>query len=289
MNSAVFIDVNKDKAAGEAMDIYQATPFLSPTKVSEGSYEDAVGSDIVIITSGVARKPGQTRIDLAKINVGIIKSISKEIVKVCPDAIYIVVANPVDVLTYEFIKSSGISPNKVIGSGTSLDTARLKAKLAEIFKINSMQIDAFCFGEHGDTQFIPWSLARIGGVPIDEYHKSMTTKYTELPEFNKDEVYDYVKKSGGYIIQKKGATYNGVASAVTYICKSIFGGVDTILCISSLLNGEYGAKDVCLSTLAVVSSEGIKTTLTPALTDSEVEKFKASAIAMRKVIEEVNA
>lgn len=284
----VFIDVNKDKAAGEAMDIYQATPFLSPTKVIEGSYEDAEGSDIVIITSGVARKPGQTRIDLAKTNVNIINSISKDIAKVCPNAIYIIVANPVDVLTYAFIKASGIPANKVIGSGTSLDTARLKAKLAEIFKINSMQIDAFCFGEHGDTQFIPWSLARIGGVPIDEYHKAMTTKYTELVEFNKDEVYDYVKKSGGYIIQRKGATYNGVASAVTYICKSIFSGADTILCISSLLNGEYGVKDVCLSTLAVVSSEGIKTTLTPTLTESESEKFKASAIAMRKVIEEIN-
>lgn len=286
-NEIVFIDINKSKAFGEAMDIYQSTPYLGSAKVIDGDYEDAKDSDIVIITSGLARKPGQTRIDLAKTNVAIIKSIAKDISKVCPNAVYIIVANPVDILTHAFIKATNIPVSRVIGSGTSLDTARLKAKLAQVFKINVAQIHANCFGEHGDTQFIPWSLVKIGGVHVDDYVNSMTTKYTELEEFDKDAVLDYVKKSGGVIIQNKGATYNGVAAAVVHICKNILSGIDSIMCLSTLLNGEYGAYDICLSTLVVVGRDGVKTTLTPPLTKEEQEKFLLSAQAMKKVIDEI--
>ena len=288
-NEIVFIDINKSKAFGEAMDIYQSTPYLGSAKVIDGDYEDAKDSDIVIITSGLARKPGQTRIDLAKTNVAIINSIAKDISAVCPNAIYIIVANPVDILTHAFIKATNIPANRVLGSGTSLDTARLKAKLAQIFKINVAQIHANCFGEHGDTQFIPWSLVKISGVHVDEYVNSMTTKYTELEEFDKDAVLEYVKKSGGVIIQNKGATYNGVAAAVVHICKNVLSGIDSIMCLSTLLNGEYGAYGVCLSTLVVVGKEGVKTTLTPPLTKEEQEKFLLSAQAMKKVIDEVEA
>lgn len=288
-NEIVFIDINKSKAFGEAMDIYQSTPYLGSAKVIDGDYEDAKDSDIVIITSGLARKPGQTRIDLAKTNVAIINSIAKNISAVCPNAIYIIVANPVDILTHAFIKATNIPANRVLGSGTSLDTARLKAKLAQIFKINVAQIHANCFGEHGDTQFIPWSLVKIGGVHVDDYLNSMTTKYTELEDFDKDAVLEYVKKSGGVIIQNKGATYNGVAAAVVHICKNVLSGIDNIMCLSTLLNGEYGAYGVCLSTLVVVGKEGVKTTLTPPLTKEEQEKFLLSAQAMKKVIDEVEA
>ena len=288
-NEIVFIDINKSKAFGEAMDIYQSTPYLGSAKVIDGDYEDAKDSDIVIITSGLARKPGQTRIDLAKTNVAIINSIAKDISAVCPNAIYIIVANPVDILTHAFIKATNIPANRVLGSGTSLDTARLKAKLAQIFKINVAQIHANCFGEHGDTQFIPWSLVKISGVHVDEYVNSMTTKYTELEEFDKDAVLEYVKKSGGVIIQNKGATYNGVAAAVVHICKNVLSGIDSIMCLSTLLNGEYGAYGVCLSTLVVIGKEGVKTTLTPQLTKEEQEKFLLSAQAMKKVIDELEA
>lgn len=286
-NEIVFIDINKSKAFGEAMDIYQSTPYLGSAKVRDGDYEDAKDSDIVIITSGLARKPGQTRIDLAKTNVAIIKSIAKDITKVCPNAIYVIVANPVDILTHAFIKETNIPASRVLGSGTSLDTARLKAKLAEIFKVNVSQIHANCFGEHGDTQFIPWSLVRVGGVHVDDYVKSMSVKYTEIEPLDKDGILEYVKKSGGLIIQSKGATYNGVAAAVVHVCKNILSGVDNIMCLSTLLNGEYGVKDVCLSTLVVVGREGVKTTITPPLTQEEQEKFLISAQAMRKVIDEV--
>ena len=284
----VFIDVNKEKALGEAMDIYQATPFLSPAIVKAGEYEDAKDSDVVIITSGIARKPGQTRIDLAQTNVNILKSIAPKITEVAPNAIYIIVANPVDVLTYAFHKFTNIPANRIIGSGTSLDTARLKTRLSEIFKVSPKQVHANVFGEHGDTSFVPWSMARIGGVPIDEYATAITDKEDVKFSFDKEEVVEYVKKSGGVIIQRKGATFNGVAAAVVYICKSLFTGVDSILCLSVLLNGEYGLKDVCVSIPAILGKHGIVSTLTPQMTEEEVEKLKISADAMRAVIEQVN-
>lgn len=286
-SEVVFIDVNKEKALGEAMDIYQSTPFLNPCKVYAGEYEDAKGSDIVIITSGVARKPGQSRIDLAQINVNIIKSIAPSISAVCPDALFVIVANPVDILTYTFHKVSGIPQNRIIGSGTSLDTARLRARLAEIYKVNPAQIDANVFGEHGDTSFIPWSLVRIGGVNASEYAKAIHGD--DLPEnYTQDDIIDFVRKSGGIIISRKGATYNGVAAAVAYICKCILSGADNIMCVSVMLNGEYGESDVCLSIPAIVGIDGVKATLTPALTDEETVKFKASAEAMKAVIAQVN-
>lgn len=283
----VFIDVNKEKALGEAMDIYQATPFLSPAIVRAGDYIDAKDSDVVIITSGIARKPGQSRIDLAQTNVNIIKSIAPEITKVAPNAIYIIVANPVDVLTYTFHQVTNIPTNRIIGSGTSLDTARLKTRLSEIYKVSPKQVHANVLGEHGDTSFVAWSMARIAGVPIDEYSNALINKDEEFL-LDKDEVTEYVKKSGGVIISRKGATYNGVAAAVVYICKALFTGVDSILCLSVLMKGEYGIEDVCLSIPVLLGSQGIVSTLAPALTEKETELLKISAEAMKSVISQVN-
>lgn len=283
----VFIDVNKEKALGEAMDIYQATPFLNPAIVRAGDYEDAKGSDIVVITSGIARKPGQTRIDLAQTNVNILKSIAPQITAVCPDALYVIVANPVDVLTYTFHKVTNIPANRIIGSGTSLDTARLRTRLSEIYKVNPLQIDANVLGEHGDTSFVAWSTAKIGGVNIDEY-ADVIKGGDAIEGYDKDEVVDYIRKSGGIIISRKGATYNGVAAAVAYICKCLYSGVDSVVCLSVLMQGEYGIEDVCLSIPAVVGVGGIKATLTPTLTEEEVAKLQHSAQAMKDVIAQVN-
>lgn len=282
-SEVVFIDVNNEKALGEAMDIYQATPFLSPAKVYAGEYKDAVDSDIVVITSGIARKPGQSRIDLAQTNVNIIKSIAPQIAAVCPNALYVVVANPVDVLTYTFCKVSGIPENRVIGSGTSLDTARLRTRLAELYDVNPMQIDANVFGEHGDSSFVPWSLVRIAGITLDEF-----SKQTGKALCDKDDVVDYVRKSGGIIISRKGATYNGVAAAVAYICKCLLSGMDNVLCLSVMMHGQYGVEDVCVSLPVVIGKDGVKNLLTPTLLPEEVEKFKASAKAMKDVIAQVN-
>ncbi len=287
-SEVVFIDVNKDKAFGEAMDIYQATPFLSPAIVRSGEYEDAKDSDIVIITSGIARKPGQTRIDLAQTNVNIIKSIAPQITAVCPNALYIIVANPVDVLTYTFHKVTNIPTNRIIGSGTSLDTARLRTRLSEIYKVSPLQIEANVLGEHGDTSFVGWSMARIAGIPIDEYKAVMTDANDEIVAYDKEEVAEYIRKSGGIIISKKGATFNGVAAAVAYICKSIYLGLDSVMCVSVLMKGEYGIEDVCISIPTIIGREGIVSTLTPTLTEEEQKLLVASANAMKDVINQVN-
>ncbi len=288
VSEIVFIDVNNEKALGEAMDIYQATPFLNPAIVRAGDYEDAKGSDIVIITSGVARKPGQTRIDLAQINVNILKSIAPKISEVCPDALYVIVANPVDVLTYAFHKITNIPTNRIIGSGTSLDTASLRTRLSEIYKVSPLQVDADVLGEHGDTSFVPWSKVKIAGVNIDEYADVVTDPSIKIEPYDKEEVAEYIRKSGGIIISRKGATYNGVAAAVAYICKCLYSGVDSVVCVSVLMKGEYGIKDVCISIPAVLGVDGIKTTLTPTLTEEEVEKLVASGEAMKAVINQIN-
>ena len=287
-SEVVFIDVNNEKALGEAMDIYQATPFLNPAVVRAGGYEDAVNSDIVIITSGLARKPGQTRIDLAQTNVNIIKSIAPKITAVCPDAVYVIVANPVDVLTYTFHQITNIPAERIIGSGTSLDTARLRTRLSEIYKVSPLQIDADVLGEHGDTSFVAWSKVRIGGVAVDEYANVITDKASEVEAYDKEDVAEYIRKSGGIIISRKGATYNGVAAAVAYICKCLYSGVDSVICVSVLLKGEYGISDVCISIPTVIGVGGIKTTLTPTLTEEETQKLIESANAKKSVIEQVN-
>ena len=169
----VMIDINEARALGEALDIRQGTPYTPPCYVHAGSYADAVDSNIVIITSGIARKPGQSRLDLAQTNVNILKSIAPQIVKYAPDATYIIVSNPVDILTYVFCKVSGIPEDRVIGSGTLLDTARLRSRLSEYYHINQQNVHAFVLGEHGDSSLIPWSLVNISNVPIFDYPKTI--------------------------------------------------------------------------------------------------------------------
>ena len=163
----VLIDINKEKAFGEALDIYQAAPFCSPAIVRCGDYPDATDSDIVVITSGVARKPGQSRLDLAQTNVNILKDITPNIVKVAPKAVYIIVSNPVDILTYVFSKISGLPEHQIMGSGTILDTSRLQSTLAKRFHISPKNVHAHVYGEHGDTSFVPWSLVHIANNHID--------------------------------------------------------------------------------------------------------------------------
>lgn len=285
VSEIVLIDVNHEKALGEALDIKQATPFLSPTKVYEGSYEDANGSDIVIVTSGIGRKPGQSRIDLAQTNVNIIKEIAPEIVKHAPDAIYIIVANPVDVLTYVFAKVTGLPKGQVIGSGTILDTIRLRTRLSELYSINQKQVHAYVLGEHGDSSFVAWSAADITGIPLNDYDDALTNKEVlPITPYTHEEVEEYVRKSGGRIIAGKGATFYGIAASVCHIVKSIYSGADTVMTLSTLMDGEYGITDVCLSTLCVLGNNGIQSTLTPKMSDEELEKLRHSADILKGVI-----
>ena len=284
----VLIDVNVEKAKGEAMDIRQSTPYLHPVKIYAGTYEDAVGSDIVIVTSGVGRKPGQSRIDLTQTNVNILKSIAPQIVKYAPDALYVFVANPVDVLTYVFCKITGVPSNRVIGTGTTLDSIRLRTRLSELYSVNQKQVHAYVLGEHGDSSFVAWSTADISGVPLSEYENTLTDKSVlKVTPYDRAEVEEYVKKSGGQIIAGKGATFYGIAASVKQIVDSIYSSAYTILPVSTVLNGEYGISDVALSTLCAIGNEGVVTTLTPKLSDEEMEKMRNSAEVLKNVIAQI--
>ena len=280
----LLIDINEQKAFGEALDVMQGVPYCSPATVRSGSYADAAGSNIVIITSGLPRKPGQTRLELAQTNVGILCQIAPQIVKYAPDAIYIIVSNPVDVLTYVFHKISGIPENHIIGSGTVLDTSRLQTELARRFCISPKNVHAHVYGEHGDSSFVPWSLATIANNHIDVYKDH--SPFADQIEWNKDyaEVEEFVKTSGGQVIKAKGATFFAIAIAVCHIIKCIHSGAGTALTVSTMMHGEYGVDDVCLSTLAIVGKNGVHGKITNHLTAEEIEKLKLSAARLREVI-----
>lgn len=283
-SEVVLIDINTEKALGEALDIKQATPFIDNCDIYAGSYRDAVDSDVVVITSGVGRKPGQTRLELVQTNVGIIQKISTEIVKYAPNAIYILVANPVDVLTYAFLKYTGLPQNQVLGTGTVLDTIRLRTRLAEIYNVNKQQVHANILGEHGDTSFVAWSTATIAGIPVDEYNASIATPYNIPIEYKREDVENYVRKSGGKIISRKGCTVYGIGMSTTHIIKALSGSAETAMTVSSLHDGEYGISDVCLSSLSLVDSTGVRSIITQKLTDDELQKLYASAQALKEVI-----
>lgn len=284
----VMIDINNEKALGEALDIRQGTPFCGACSVYAGDYRDAAGSNIVIITSGVARKPGQTRLELAQTNVNITKMIIPEITKYAPDATYIIVSNPVDVLTYTFNKLSGLPENRIIGSGTILDTSRLRARLAEYYHINQTNVHAYVFGEHGDSSFVPWSVANISNVPIEECHNAIITPGVTNPVLNFAEIEQYVRKSGGRVIERKGATFYAVSVSVCHICKCLLGGLDTTMTVSTMMHGEYGIEDVCLSTLNLVGRDGIRSKVNVPLSDDEIAKLRHSADVLKQTIASLN-
>ena len=286
-SEVVLIDINTDKALGEALDIKQATPFIDNCDIYAGSYADAVGSDVVVITSGIGRKPGQTRLELVQTNVGIVKSIASEFVKYAPNAIYILVANPVDILTYAFLKYTGLPKNQVFGTGTVLDTIRLRTRLAEIYNVNKQQVHANVLGEHGDTSFVSWSNATIAGVPLEEYRQSVVTPSNIPTEYKREDIETYVKKSGGKIISRKGCTVYGIGMSTTHIIKTLSGNSETALTVSSLHEGEYGINNVCLSSLSLVDSKGVRSIIAQRLADEEIAKLRASANALSEVIKSV--
>jgi L-lactate dehydrogenase len=286
-SEVVMIDINSEKALGEALDIRQGVPFCNPCSVYAGSYADAANSDIVIITSGVARKPGQSRLDLAQINVNILKSVTEQVVKYAPDATYVIVSNPVDVLTYAFHKYSGIPEERIIGSGTILDTARLRARIAEYYSVNQHNVHAYVLGEHGDSSFVPWSMANISNIPVEDYNKAITTAKANFLEFNRHEVEEYMRKSGGRVIQRKGATFYAVSMSVCHLCKCLLGSMDTTLTVSTMLNGEYGIDDVCLSLLTVVGNKRAKGKILLPLNDEELKALNHSSDSLKDVIKSI--
>ena len=283
----VLIDINKEKVEGEVMDIEQGTCFRSPVSLVAGDYADAKDSDIVIITSGIARKPGQTRIELTQTNVNILKSITPQIVKEAPDAKYIIVSNPVDIMTYVFTKISGLPENQIMGSGTILDTARLRYGLSEHFKVAQGNIHAYVFGEHGDTSFIPWTGAYISGLSTDEYYEEMKAHGKDVKPLDKEAMLEYVQKSGGKVIAKKGATFYAVSATVCQLVGLILAASDSLATVSSMLHGEYGIEDISLSVPTQVSGYGVERILDVPFNEIELQGLRSSAKTLKDSLKSI--
>lgn len=277
----VLIDADMDRAEGEALDISHGVPFSRHMKIYAGTYDDIVDAAIIIITAGANQKPDETRLDLVHKNVAIFRSIIPEIAKRNCEGILLIVSNPVDILTYTAIKLSGFTENRVIGSGTVLDTARLKYELSEHLSVDSRSIHAFIIGEHGDSEIAAFSSANVSGIALSEFCE-MRGHYDH--EANTRQIAENVKNSAYEIIQKKKATYYGIASAVRRICEVIIRDEKSILPVSSMMHGEYGIEDVVLSMPAIVGKYGIETRVPIDLSEEEIEDLKRSAQTLKEFV-----
>ncbi len=279
----VLIDVDKKKAEGEAMDISDGIPYVRHMNVYAGDYDDIVDAYIIIITAGAGQKPGETRLDLVNKNIAIFKSIIPEISKRDCQGILLVVANPVDILTEVALKLSGFSENRVMGSGTVLDTARLKYKLGQQLEVDSRSVHAFIIGEHGDSEIAAWSSANISGIELDKFCEMRD--YCEYEKATR-EIAEKVKNSAYEIIDRKQATYYGIAMAVKRICEVIVRDEKSILPVSSMLHGEYGINDVVLSMPTIVGKNGIEKLVPIPLNEEEQCALKKSAETLDKIMQE---
>lgn len=272
------VDIIKDRTKGDALDLEDATPFTAPKIFYSADYDTCKDADLVVITAGAPQKPGETRLQLVDKNLKIIKSVVEPIVKSGFDGIFLVAANPVDVLTYAVQKLSGFPRNKVVGSGTSLDSARLRVALGKLFDVSPVDVQANMMAEHGDSEFAAYSSANIGGVPVLELAKEKGISMDELLKIEDD-----VRKKAYQIIDLKGATFYGVATALTRISRAILHDESAVLPIGAPLNGEYGLKDIYIGTPAVVNANGVAQVLEVPLDEREEKAMTDSA----KTLEEV--
>jgi L-lactate dehydrogenase len=277
-NEVMLIDVNRDKAEGEAMDLDHALPFMRPTKISVGKLNDCAGSDVVVITAGAGRKPGETRLDLAKKNTAMFRTIIPQIAGPNSNAIFVIASNPVDVLTYVMVHDSGLPARQVIGSGTILDTARFRALLSQYFGVDPRSVHGHIIGEHGDTEVPVWSLANIAGMRLPKLCENRGMKYDKAALEN---IFVQTRDAGAAVIQRKGATFYAIASALVKIVASILRNQNTVLTVSSLINNYYGISDVCLSLPTVINRSGIQEVLRLELEPAEVEMLRNSADVLR--------
>lgn len=277
----VLQDIAKEKVEGEVMDLMHGMPFLPPTELKSGTVADeGKDADLVIITAGAAQKPGETRLDLVGRNVKIFRSLLDDVVKYCPHAILLIVSNPVDIMTYVTLKLTGFPSARVIGSGTVLDTARLRSLMGKRLNIDPRSVHAYIMGEHGDSEFPVWSLAHIGGA------KLIPQDWPSLSQSDKDElnaIFHQVKNAAYDIIKLKGYTSYAIGLAVTDIVKAILRSQERILTVSTLIDGLYGLQDVCLSIPTVVNERGALKTVNLSLNDLEKQQLLNSAQVLREV------
>ena len=281
----VLIDANHEKAVGEDMDLSNGSAYSTPVKIYAGSYDDIVDAGLIVITAGANQKPNETRLDLVKKNVSIFKSIIPEIKERNCEGILLIVSNPVDILTYVTLKLSGFPANRVIGSGTVLDTARLKHVLGEHLQVDSRNIHAYVIGEHGDSELAVWSGAQVAGIHINHFCE-LRGHFQHQEAMNR--LYQEVRDSAYHIIERKGATYYGVAVAVKRIAEAIVKNEHAVLPISSLMQGEFGLSDLCLSIPTVVGNKGVEMVVDIYLDNEEKQKLLESAHALKQVLESLD-
>ncbi|RFU66796.1 L-lactate dehydrogenase [Peribacillus saganii] len=279
----VLLDLNKEKSEGDAMDLNHGLPFApSPTKIWFGEYSDCKDADLVVLTAGANQKPGETRLDLVEKNMNIFKGIVGQIMNAGFDGIFLVATNPVDILTYATWKFSGLPKEQVIGSGTILDTARFRFLLGEYFQVDPRNVHAYIIGEHGDTELPVWSHADIGGKHIQDFINGGTCSKDDL-----NNIYKNVRDAAYHIIQRKGATFYGIAMGLIRITKAILHDENSILTVSAYLNGEYGNEDVYIGVPAIVNRNGIREVLELNLNETEQEQFTQSAAVLKSTTKPV--
>ena len=281
----VINDINQEKALGEVMDLMHGSSLCKPCNVTLGTIEDTKDSDVVIITAGLNQKPGETRLDLVDKNYGIFKDFIPKIAKASPNAILLVVSNPVDILAYMTYKLSGFPKERVIGSGTVLDTARLRSLLGKYFEIDGRTIDGFVMGEHGDSEFVPWSSLRVGTIPVKSFSEQNSIEWDCETE---KVIAEDVKNCAYEVINRKGATEFAVAVALVRIVEALLRDEKTILTVSTLLNDYCGVSDTYLSVPTIVGKNGVEKVLKVDFSDKEKEKFTSSARIMREYIDRIN-
>lgn len=280
----VLLDADFDKADGEAKDIAHGVPFAGQMKVYAGSYEHLADAAVIILTAGANQKPDETRLDLVHKNIAILKSIVPQIVKYDFEGILLIVSNPVDILTYAAVKLSGFSENRVIGSGTVLDTARLKYALSEHLAVDSRSIHSFIIGEHGDSEIAAWSSTNVSGIPLDDFCE-MRGHFNHAEAMK--QIAENVKNSAYEIIAKKHATYYGIAMAVRRICECIVRDEKSILPVSSIQHGNYGIHEIALSMPAIVGVNGVETHVPISLNAEETKSLLYSAETLKNMIQEL--
>jgi L-lactate dehydrogenase len=278
----VLVDSNAEKAVGEMMDFNHGLSFVTPMKITSGSYSDLAGSNIVVIAAGASQRPGETRLDLLGRNAAIFRSIIPEVVRYNPDGIILIATNPVDILTYTSLKASGLPSSKVIGSGTILDTSRFRFLLGQYYGVDARSVHAYIVGEHGDSEIPLWSLVNIGGVRLQEFAPLKNKKYDQQ-EMNM--LFIGVRDAAYEIIKRKGATYYAIGLGLLSIVEAVLGNYRSVLSVSALMTGQYGVDDICLSLPCVVGEHGIEEILTLNMSNEEEEGFRQSAAKLKKTLE----
>jgi L-lactate dehydrogenase len=280
------VDINAEKAVGEMMDFNHGLSFTRPMKITAGGYADCAGSQVVVIAAGAGQKPGETRLDLLARNAAIFREIVPQVVRHNPDGIILIATNPVDILTYVSMEVSGLAPSHVIGSGTILDTSRFRFLLGQYYGVDAHSVHAYIIGEHGDSEIPVWSLASIGGVRLQEFAPLKNKAYAQK---EMDEIFVQVRDAAYEIIKRKGATYYAIGLGLLSIVEAILGDYRRVLSVSTLMTGQHGVRDMCLSLPCVVGSSGVEEILTLNLDPSEDSGFRASGEKLRSTLAQLDA